>query len=405
MDLENDMFPEKYMMELYGPSADSNFVNPPVPLVYDDSVSTSSIERVLFVNSAVVPLETYANPTTFPIVYNSSSSLEDILEVMRRKFSGLSRVGFAFHNHENLTRFCNLEKWFADSDLEDAQTVFSTNVQFMLDLLREFKVTHVDFLACKTLQSEKWRKYFHLIQTQTGGVIVGASDDDTGNMKYGGDWVLESTMEDVRDVYFTPAIESYVSLLASSALVTNLGNYNDSLTILGDYTYTFSETKIFRIHQRINTATDFYDPGSTLGTGFRIRALCASGAFLFFHSGSGSIGKLNILDGSVVDLNWISGLSQPWGIVTDGTFLYVTNYENAQIIGINFQPPSFILVVTDTCTGCSELQKITVPSSTSPNGCTYLQTNNDELYDKIKKDPIIIDDMLYVPINYIKIRL
>lgn len=299
----------------------------PVPLHYDDTVSTTSIQKVLFVNSGAVPLETHVNTTTFPIVYDSSSSLEDILEVMRRKFSVgpdslLTRIGFAFHNHGDLTRFCNREAWFSDSDLEENQTVFSPNAQFMLYFLREFKVTHVDYLACKTLQSEKWRKYFKLIQSQTG-VIVGASDDDTGNVKYGGDWVQESTMEDVREVYFTSAIENYASLLSSAlTIVANLGKHNDSLTILGDYMYTFAGTKIYKIDLRTNAVSDFYNQGNTT----LIRAMCAHGDFLYFHSGNNSIGKLNLSNGSIVSLTWITGLNAPWGIVTDGTYLYITNY-------------------------------------------------------------------------------
>jgi len=198
------------------------------PLIYDDTISTSSIQQVLFVSAGASPLETYANAETFTIVYDSSSTLEDIWELMRRKFpssSEITRIGFAFHNHGDLTRFCNQETWFSDMDLEDArQTEFSQNAQFMFDFLREFKVTHVDFLACKTLQSEKWRKYYELIQSQLGGVIVGASEDDTGNVKYGGDWVLESTMEDIRDVYFTGGIENYTSLL-NTAPYTSLNNY------------------------------------------------------------------------------------------------------------------------------------------------------------------------------------
>jgi len=43
----------------------------PVPLIYDDTASSTSIKKVLFVNSGAVPLETHANATTFPIVYDS----------------------------------------------------------------------------------------------------------------------------------------------------------------------------------------------------------------------------------------------------------------------------------------------------------------------------------------------
>ena len=50
----------------------NDVILPPVPLIYDDTVSTTSIQKVLFVNSGAVPLETYANATTFPIVYDLS---------------------------------------------------------------------------------------------------------------------------------------------------------------------------------------------------------------------------------------------------------------------------------------------------------------------------------------------
>ena len=171
---------------------------PPVviPLVYDDTSVVTSVQRVLFVHSAASSLYSYVNGSTFAIVYDYSSTLEEVKELLRRKFpaSFIPRIGFAFHNNGDLTSFLNRETWFSDS------SEVSSNVQFLLDLIREFRITNVDFLACKTLQSEKWRSFFQLLRDQTN-VIVGASDNDTGNMKYGGDWIMESTMEDIRNVY------------------------------------------------------------------------------------------------------------------------------------------------------------------------------------------------------------
>ena len=53
-----------------------------------------------------------------------------------------------------------------------------------------------------------WVNYYNLLTEKTG-VVVGASDDYTGNLKYGGDWVMESTSEDVELIYFTESIEYY----------------------------------------------------------------------------------------------------------------------------------------------------------------------------------------------------
>ena len=46
------------------------------------------------------------------------------------------------------------------------------------------------------MQLNSKQQYFNILTKETG-VIVGASDDETGNIKYGGDWVLESTNENI----------------------------------------------------------------------------------------------------------------------------------------------------------------------------------------------------------------
>lgn len=200
----------------------------PTPLIYDNSISPldlSSIQRILLVSSNTQSLHTYANTTTFAIVYDSSSSTDEVLALIRLRFqaSQLTRFGFAFHyGGNNTVFFMNSESWFQESDLEESQTCFSTNVQFMFDLLREFTVTNVDFLGCSTLNDDKWQQYYHLIQTKSG-VVVGASDNNTGNIKYGGDWIMESTMEDIRDIYFTTDIADYASLLSFTLIAEPTG--------------------------------------------------------------------------------------------------------------------------------------------------------------------------------------
>jgi hypothetical protein len=104
---------------------------------------------------------------------------------------------------------------FQESDLEVGQTCFSENLSFLISCLNEFRVTHIDFLACNTLQYSNWKSYYALLSSQTS-VVVGASNDATGNMQYGGDWIMESTSEDVMNIYFNANISNYVSLLAST---------------------------------------------------------------------------------------------------------------------------------------------------------------------------------------------
>jgi len=53
--------------------------------------------------------------------------------------------------------------------------------------------------------------------------VIGASDNETGNQKYGGDWILENTREDIVGVYFTGAIVTdFKGTLASITTSTTL---------------------------------------------------------------------------------------------------------------------------------------------------------------------------------------
>ena len=351
--------------------------NTTMPLVYDDTVDVSTVQSVLFVSSAASSLQTYTNETTFSIGYEYSSTLEEVFDLIRLKFSSsaFSRIGFAFHNNGDKTFFLNGESWFTDSDLEDSQTAFSKNAQFMMDFIQEFGVEHVDFLACKTLQSEKWRKYYQLLRNKTN-VEIGASENDTGNMKYGGDWVMESTMEDIRDVYFTSAIENYASLLvATMTVVATVGTFNESVAIYGNYLFTSVGLKIVKIDLTTNTVvnsnvfTSSYAPPYTWANGFR--TMCVFGNYLYFNNGPHVVGRLNITDGTV-EQNWITGLVLVWSIVTDGTYLYIATYT----------APGYIVRVLLNYTGVAPAAFITgfnYPVDLCIHG-SYLYTLDESTY-------------------------
>jgi hypothetical protein len=87
-------------------------------------------------------------------------------------------------------------------------------VQFILQLIKDFAVQHLDFLACNTLQYPIWSAYYALLVKETG-VTVGASNDQTGNLKYGGDWTLENTHENVEQIYFVAQRIEYWRFLLS----------------------------------------------------------------------------------------------------------------------------------------------------------------------------------------------
>jgi hypothetical protein len=98
----------------------------------------------------------------------------------------VERIGFVFELHSPMALWLQ----------ENASVLIGSGVK------------HMDFLACDTLPS--WQPYYDTLT----GITVGASNNRTGNLQYGGDWLMESTCEDVERVYFTRSIEYYKYLLS-----------------------------------------------------------------------------------------------------------------------------------------------------------------------------------------------
>jgi hypothetical protein len=80
-------------------------------------------------------------------------------------------------------------------------------------------IKHMDFLACDSLP--EWNDFY----TSLTGITVGASNNRTGNIQYGGDWLMESTCEDIEKVYFARSIEYYKYLLSNSFGVMTVDIY------------------------------------------------------------------------------------------------------------------------------------------------------------------------------------
>jgi hypothetical protein len=142
------------------------------------------------------------NATTLPILYSYQNSKTQLLEVLRSKFVTINRVGLLF-TQGNANLFLDKKHFFVQE-----------NVDFMVSLIQEFSISHIDFLACETLSYSVWSKYYDTLHQATG-VTVGASINKTGNRRFESDWIMENTGENIELVYFTVQVELYKYLLDS----------------------------------------------------------------------------------------------------------------------------------------------------------------------------------------------
>lgn len=192
------------------------YVPPVIPLIYNNMVDTSTITQLLLIDSIVADAQLFfdsANLNTFPIIYSYSSTVDEFVKLLNDNFTNLERICFVFHDSASGKLFLDNQILFTEDDL--FATTFSPNTQLIINTIRKFKVALIDFLACDSLTHPNWAQFYNLLNTQTG-VIVGASNDRTGNLAYGGDWLMENTNENVLNTYFNNNILNYASTLANN---------------------------------------------------------------------------------------------------------------------------------------------------------------------------------------------
>ena len=198
----------------------ANLLDTSKKLIYSNTIDTTNIQNILLISSKIHDSKLFydsVNDNTFPIIYSFNSDKTELLDLLRVKFqNGIKRISLAFHDpgSNNRVLFLDNTSFFQDTDLLDNQTTFSEGVNFVLQLITEFNIVNLDFLACNSLQYSNWVNYYTLLTKETN-VICGASSDNTGNILYGADWVMENTKEDIMYIYFTDSITSYSNFLAA----------------------------------------------------------------------------------------------------------------------------------------------------------------------------------------------
>ena len=202
-------------------------INQKTPLIYNNDTDTSSIKNIILIHDEVCDYNkfiTASNTETYPIIYNLKSSKDDLKELLKDKFQKIDRIALITHNSgiDNLKEFIDNKPLYTYDDLKEDVTEYSDNLKFMIDLVKEFNISNLDYLACNTLQYDNWNKYYSILNKESN-VIIGASNDLTGNLKYGGDWVLESVNQDIRDIYFTSILENYQYTLDTTNISQNGG--------------------------------------------------------------------------------------------------------------------------------------------------------------------------------------
>lgn len=203
--------------------------------IIKDSIDISQVKNIILIDKTIENKEIFFssnNNETLPIYYNYYTDRDKLFEYLEKEFINIDRIAFIFDNSMmNNKYFLNNELFFTENDIikfennkECLVDNYSSNLSFLIKICKKFNVKNVDFLACNSLEYTNWQNYYEIL-TYYLGPIIGASTDLTGNIKYGGNWIMENTKEDIQNIYFNENITNYSSTLFSSSIANHRYNF------------------------------------------------------------------------------------------------------------------------------------------------------------------------------------
>ena len=313
----------------------------------------SQFKHLCFIDSTVESaynFSSFLNDTTYPVIYSYDSDRESLKISLLTQFQQIDRVSFAFHGPPDESsiftpkQFIHNEPFFSPDSTD--------NLQFLQDLFVSLNVQHADFLACNLLQQQEWKDYFVSFEN----IVIGASDDATGNLKYGGDWMMENTMEDVRDIYFQPSIVNFAGLLITFS-------FNDFVNnVYTGYTTSSSTAFITDIsYSGVVSTYEYIIPNSVI-----------------YNSITYSVTKINA---NVIKdtTSKITKITIPNTCVTIAQSAFdasnnINNTSNLSSVSFSTGTQSLVSIFNTAFRNCSRLTSITFPTTVTTIG-TYAFQN------------------------------
>ena len=162
-----------------------------------------------------------AAPKVYPVVIDVENDTFELLlyKIAELRLKAVESIAYVAHaSFADRYCFMNRERTVIVKDIAttDPQlTSWWPFIKIINRLRRLYKVKYLDMLGCSLAASADWQYIFSIIEMVTG-IKVRASTDDTGNLRYKGDWILErsdTAPVDAAALYFNDAIDEFDGIL------------------------------------------------------------------------------------------------------------------------------------------------------------------------------------------------
>jgi len=309
---------------------------------------TTAVSAVLLVDQRIQDYETIVGALKSDvrcIVFDvEDKSYPSMVECIKAKISELNvasfdTIGLAQYNeHQTSYQMFGPSSPSATIDYimisDPTLQTWSYITDLFIWLKSTYAIKHFDMLACALYIDINWKYIIDNLST-ISGVEVRASSNRTGSGNLGGDWILESTGVDLKNVYFNETIDNYEGVLDLAGTVVNTipaptapggGTANSEflfptvIKFYNDKLYVCDSGDNHRI-QIFDTSLNFISKFGSVGTGsgkfvgpYDIAINPSNGRI---HVVSYSSHDVNVYDSSYNFLFRITGFSYPRAIALD----------------------------------------------------------------------------------------
>lgn len=317
------------------------------PNYEDDSLEEQQTIVNQFTNLLIIfrkrvlyePLFISVNGYTFSMVVPSNTKKYQILEVLKKYFTHINRIGVCFSNPSHLDDvpiFLEETPLFLNNEYEP----YSDNVQFMIHVIKEFNVTTIDFLASNTLNYNNYLNYYNILSKETN-VVVGASNNKIGTINYGSNWEQQLSCAEVNKLYFDKNDEYYKYLYRFPSLA-NIGRCGTGIvvdTYGNTYVSNSNDNTVSKIDLDNTSITLSIDGWSPYGI-----AIDSHGNVYTANEKSNNVSKITPSGESTI---FAKTENAPLGIVIDANDnIYVTNSRSHNVSKVTPNGVSTIFATT-----------------------------------------------------------
>ena len=235
--------------------------------------------NLLFIDSNIPLLDKFVisiNDNTKYIIYKFDDLYENLKnQIENFNIENFNNIGFVFVDDFTFNKKFILGDNFIS--INNDNNIIENNVtKFINQIITKYSVNKIDFLSCNLLKYPIWKSYFEYLMNNNKNIIVRASDNNTGNLLNGGDWILESTNEDISNLYFDVNLSNWNGLLDGGYITSVIKSSDGSMYACGrgdtggistNINYPSGQTTTFdSVYNNNNSYSDmaYYSNGHTL---------------------------------------------------------------------------------------------------------------------------------------------